>query len=110
MREQLQGLTGLPTSDPAKVKSEFRRLNLQLTFHPTEAEPRAHYVVKGQCDLGALVFFYLRSRRQGAVLDPMRGQSDHNRTPVLLRFLVKLPSVTATGRWREWGRMRGQPL
>jgi hypothetical protein len=38
--------------------------NLELTFHPTEAEPRAHYIVKGQCDL---------------------------------------PSVEATGRWRERG-------
>jgi hypothetical protein len=27
-----------------------------------------------------------------------------SRTPVLLRFLVRLPSVTATGRWRERGR------
>ena len=63
---------GLLKSDPATVKSEFRRLNLQLTFHPTEAEPRAHYVVKGQCDLGALAFFYLRSRRTGAVVEPMR--------------------------------------
>ena len=105
MREQLQDLTGLLKSDPAKAKAEFRRLNLQLTFHPTEAEPRAHYIVKGQCDLGALVFFYLRSYRQSAVLVPMRGQSDHNRTPVLLTFLVRLPSVEATGRWRERGRM-----
>ena len=105
VREQLQDLTGLLKSDPAKAKAEFRRLNLELTFHPTEAEPRAHYIVKGQCDLGALVFFYLRSRRQGAVLDPMRGQSDHSRTPVLLTFLVRFPSVTATGRWRERGRM-----
>jgi site-specific DNA recombinase len=75
VRGQLEDLTGLLKSDPAKVKSEFRRLNLQLTFHPTEAEPRAHYIVKGQCDLSALVFFYLRSRRPGAVLGPTRGQS-----------------------------------
>jgi hypothetical protein len=39
------------------VKSEFRRLNLALTFNPVESEPRPRYVVKGQCDLGALVFF-----------------------------------------------------
>jgi hypothetical protein len=74
--EQLKDLTGLLKSDPAKVKSEFRRLNLQLTFHPTEAEPRAHYIVKGQCDLGALVFFFLRSRRPGALLDPMREDQE----------------------------------
>ena len=72
VHEQLKDLAGLLKSDPAKIKSEFRRLNLQFTFHPTEAEPRAHYVVKGQCDLGALVFFYLRSRRQCAVLDSSR--------------------------------------
>ena len=72
VHEQLKEMTGLLKSDPAKVKTEFRRLNLQLTFHPTEAEPRAHYIVKGQCDLSALVFFYLRSRWPGAVLDPMR--------------------------------------
>ena len=64
---------------------------------PNRTEPRAHYIVKGQCNLGALVFFYLRSRRTGAVVDPMRGQSDHSRTPVLLTFLVRFPSVTATG-------------
>jgi hypothetical protein len=28
----------------------------------------------------------------------------HSRTPILLRFRVELPSVTATGRWRERGR------
>jgi hypothetical protein len=33
----------------------------------------AAFVVKGQCDLSALVFFYLRSRRQSAVLGLMRG-------------------------------------
>ena len=65
-------LAGLLKSDPAKVKAEFRRLNLQLTFHPTEAEPRDHYIVKGQCDLGPLVFFYLRSRRAGAALGSLR--------------------------------------
>ena len=67
-----ESVAGLLKSDPAKVKSEYRRLNLQLTFHPTEAEPRAHYIVKGQSDLGALVFFYLRSRRQSAVLGSLR--------------------------------------
>ena len=106
--EQLKDVVGLLKSDPTKAKAEFRRLNLELTFHPTEAEPRAHYIVKGQCDLGALVFFYLRSRRTGAVVDPMRGQSDHSRTPVLLTFLVTLPSVEARGRWRERGRMKGR--
>jgi len=33
-------------------------------------------------------------------------RSVHSRTPVLLRFSVSLPCVTATGRWRERGRMR----
>ena len=39
----------------------------------------------------------LRSGRTGAVVDPMRGQSDHSRTPVLLTFLVRLPSVEGEG-------------
>jgi len=85
VREQLKDLTGLLKSDPAKVKSEFRRLNLQLTFYPTEAEPRAHYIVKGRCDLSALVSFYLRSRRPGAVLDQTRSpyQPGFARLPVV---------------------------
>ena len=105
VREQLKDLAGLLKSDPAKVKSEFRRLNLQLTFHPTEADPRDHYIVKGHCNLGALVFFYLRSRHQGAALGSLREHQAHSRTLILLRFLVRLPSVDATGRWRERGRM-----
>ena len=75
VHEQLQNLVALLKTDPAKVKSEFRRLNLNLTFNPVEAEPRPHFVVKGQCDLSALVFFYLRSRLQGAVLDRLRERS-----------------------------------
>ena len=58
------------------MKSEFRRLNLQLKFNPTEAEPRPYYIVKGRCDLSALVLFYLRSRRSSAVLDLMREESE----------------------------------
>jgi hypothetical protein len=106
VQEQLQDLVGLLKTDPTLAKTEFRRLNLQLKFHPTEAEPRPYYLVKGQCDLSALVFFYLRSRRQSAVLDLMRGHQVHSRTAILLRFSVRLPSVTATGRWRERGRTR----
>jgi hypothetical protein len=45
--------------DVSTVKAEFRRLNLALTFTPTDAEPRPHYVVKGQCDLSALVFSFV---------------------------------------------------
>jgi len=75
VQEQLEDLGGLLKTDPARAKSEFRRLNLQLNFHPTEAEPRPYYLVKGQCDLSALVFFYLRSRRQSAVLDLTRERS-----------------------------------
>jgi len=69
VEKQLHSLTELLKADPARVKAEFRRLNLQLSFNPTEAEPRPHYVVKGQCDLAALVFLFLRSRRPSAVLD-----------------------------------------
>jgi site-specific DNA recombinase len=68
---QMQNLTELLKTDAPRVKSEFRRLSLQLSFNPIEAEPRPHYMVKGQCDLSALVFFYLRSRNGGAVLDRM---------------------------------------
>ena len=56
VKRQLADLTALLKTDVPKVKSEFRRLNLALTFHPTEAKPRPHYVVKGQCDLSALAF------------------------------------------------------
>ena len=33
------------------------------------------------------------------------SRSAHNRTPILLRCLIRLPSVIATGRWRERGRI-----
>ena len=68
MEQQLQNITEVLKNDAAKTKSEFRRLNLQLTFSPVEGEPRAHFVINGQCDLCALVFFYLRSK-SGALLD-----------------------------------------
>jgi hypothetical protein len=80
VREQLQNLTALLKSDPAKAKSEFRRLNLQLTFNPVEAKPRANYVVKGQCDLSALVLLFLRRKSQSAGLDRMREGSVHSRS------------------------------
>jgi hypothetical protein len=75
VREQLEDRTSLLKSDPTRVHSEFRRLNLRLTFYPIEAKPRPHFVVKGQCDLSALVFLFLRSRFPSAVLDYSRGQS-----------------------------------
>jgi len=34
-----------------------------------------------------------------------KGDPAHTRTPISLRFEVTLPSVTATGRWPERGRM-----
>ena len=116
---QLTDLTSVLRDDVARVKSELRRLNLALNFSPVEAEPRAHYVVEGQCDLSALVFSFVRpatqgkgrgtmawrSGRQGAVVDYLGEQAVQSRTPVLLISSVWLPSVTATGRWRERGRM-----
>ena len=36
----------------------------------------------------------------------MREGSVHNRTPIRLRFDARLPSVTATERWRERGRLK----
>ena len=89
--ERLQDLTGLLKSDPAKAKAEFRRLSLQLTFHPTEAEPRAHYIVKGQCDLGALVFFFLRSRRQSTGCGPNEGAIGPQPHPSFIDFSCNAP-------------------
>ena len=82
----LEGVVGkLLKSDPVKVKSEFRRLNLKLTFNPVEAEPRPHFVVQGQCDLSALAISFVQPAThesehrapvwpcdQGAVLDRLR--------------------------------------
>ena len=45
VEQQLQNLTEVLKTDAAKTKAEFRRLNLQLTFSPVEAKPRAHYIV-----------------------------------------------------------------
>jgi hypothetical protein len=57
VQAQLSDLAGLLKPDVPRVKSEFRRLNLALTFTATDACPRPRYIVKGQCDLSALVFF-----------------------------------------------------
>jgi hypothetical protein len=51
--------------------------------------------------LSTSVFDAAASARSGHWHD----ESVHNPTPVLLIFSVTLPSVTATGRWRERGRM-----
>jgi hypothetical protein len=104
--QQLQNVTELLKTDVVKAKAEFRGLNLHLVFKPVESKPRAHYVVSGQCDLSVLAFFYLRSKESGAGLDRMLEGPVHSRTPVLLRFSMRLPSVEATGRWRERGRGR----
>ena len=74
VEQQLQNLTEVLKTDAAKTKAEFRRLNLQLTFSPVEAKPRAHFLVTGQRDLSALAFFYLRSK-SGALLDRTLEQS-----------------------------------
>jgi hypothetical protein len=58
VQTQLSDLHSLLKTDPATVKAELGRLNLALTFQPTEAEPRPYYTVKGQCDLSALVFSF----------------------------------------------------
>ena len=64
-----------------RVKSEFRRLNLALTFTPVNIEPRPHYVVKGQGDLSALVFSFVRpvgceaaSARRSAAVQHLTGE------------------------------------
>jgi hypothetical protein len=43
---------------------------------------------------------------QGSTSVATREQSVQSRTPILLNFLVRLPSVEATGRWRERGSLR----
>ena len=58
---QLRDFASLLKEDVPRVKSEFRRLNLGLSFTPVEAEPRAHFVVEGQCDLSALVFSFVQA-------------------------------------------------
>jgi hypothetical protein len=73
---QLANLVDLLHSDPTRVKAEFRRLGLQLTFRAVEAEPRPYYVVSGQCGLSALVFSYVQRLRTSAVVDRMREQSE----------------------------------
>jgi DNA repair exonuclease SbcCD ATPase subunit len=81
VRDQLQNLRTLLKSDPPRVKAEFRRLNLQLTFQPIEAKPRPHYIVNGQCDLSALAVSFVRARAiKGAVLDSMGEYQVHSRT------------------------------
>ena len=73
MRAELADLRELLKSDVPWVKPEFRRLNLALTFTPVEAQPRPHYVVKGQCDLSALVFSFVRPSDWSAVAGRARS-------------------------------------
>ena len=88
VKQQLSDLAGFLKDDVPRVKSEFRRLNLALTFTPVEGEPRPHYVVNGQCDLGALAFSFVRAagrpisstHRSGAVKDLTRGSQVQNRS------------------------------
>jgi len=73
----LSDLAGLLKDDVARVKAEFRRLNLALTFTPVEAEPRPHYVVKGQCDLSALAFSFVRPADRGMPVPRQSGAVNH---------------------------------
>ena len=113
---QLGDLASLLKEDFPRVKTEFGRLNLALKFTPVEGDPCAHYVVEGQCDLSALALSFVQAGRSrvpngrlgdpltmGAVLDLSREGAVHSRTPVLLRFRVRLPSVTAAGRGENAG-------
>jgi len=103
VEEQLADLASLLKEDVPRVKAEFGRLNLALNFNRVEAEPRAQYVVEGQCDLSALVFSFVRSAttgqksagglwraagRQSAVLDSSRGVrlSTKSGPPVMPKF------------------------
>ena len=85
VQTQLSDLHELLKTDPAKVKAEFRRLNLALTFQPTEAEPRPYYIVKGQCDLSALVFsFFYPADRGSEIPSPLARRSSQGARLVLL--------------------------
>jgi hypothetical protein len=110
VQAQLQDLHALLKENPEKVQAEFRRLNLHLTFTPVGSDTdKAFFHVNGQCDLSALAFSRLwpaSSPGSGAFLSLSLERSAHSRTPVLLRFRVELPSVEATGRWRERGRCK----
>ena len=109
LKQQLSDLAGLLKADVPRVKSEFRRLNLALSFNPVEGEPRTHYVVKGQCDLSALVFSFVQpadrgipsAGRSGAVKYLIRGNQVHNRTPISLGFCVELPPCHLGPGWRR---------
>ena len=94
---QLQNLTELLKSDPAKVKAEFRRLNLQLTFKPTEATPRPHDVVSGQCDSPHWPFSICAPRVRfwtGCWSDPLWKSSRHS---------ISVPTHLRDPRTRAWG-------
>ena len=117
MQAQLSDLAGLLRADVLRVKSEFRRLNLALSFTPTDAAPRPHYVVIGQCDLSALAFFLvLQPNRPIGGAERARpfawvrfwttwgGKRSTAAPQFYWRFLVTLPSVEARGRWRERGK------
>ena len=76
LKRQLSDLAALLKADVPRVKSEFRRLNLGLTL-PIESEPRPHYVVKGQCDLSALVFSFVRPADRGIPSPRRSGAVNH---------------------------------
>jgi hypothetical protein len=98
VRRQLNDLTAVLKDDPSRVKAEFRRLNLELTFEPVEAEPRPHYVVRGRCDLSPLAVSYLQVRREGAVLDRLLGSRARARSSSRGRFT----SSVGGGGGRSW--------
>jgi site-specific DNA recombinase len=91
---QLSDLVALLKFDVPKVKAEFRRLNLALTFTPTDASPRPHFVVTGQCDLSALAFSFVRPRssaassRLGALVDLFRANQAQARSSLPAPFTI----------------------
>jgi hypothetical protein len=104
VKTQLADLTGLLKSDPLRVKAEFRKLDLHLTFDPTEAEPRPYYVVKGQCDLSALVFSF---ERPTAVLTSVRHWSEPRIQSIYRGSGAVLDLMLASqGPARNWSRAR----
>jgi hypothetical protein len=115
VKQQLTDLASLLRSDVARVKAEFRRLNLALLFEPVEAQPRAYYVVKGQCDLSALIFSFVRpALRQiparPSNLKPSESMSASSGAAVRLLLERLAPGITYEGPPAGLGNNLGAPV
>jgi hypothetical protein len=96
VKRQLADLTALLKSNVPRVKSEFRRLDLALTFNPTEANPRLYYVVKGQCDLSGLAFSRFVPADSHISLVPSHRRRAHGREGARLALMGEYPVQSST--------------